>query len=147
MFRVITLMFICDYGAVYGAHIPWRSYGPKTGPFLRFLWIFKQPHFLDFWGFWGARDPFFWHGAGPGIQNGGPNPWFGEFSVPKPQISYFLQFFVTRISAVDTCDIEGCQLWTMSRVWTVWTMSRVWTVWTMSTLLTLSTVDILGLRA
>ena len=24
MFRVITLMLICDYGAVYGPHIPWR---------------------------------------------------------------------------------------------------------------------------
>ena len=32
MFRVITLMFICDYGAVYGPHIPWRPKAQTPPP-------------------------------------------------------------------------------------------------------------------
>ena len=35
------------------------------------------------------------------------------------KIHIFLQFLVTRISALDTCDIDRCQLWTMSRLLTV----------------------------
>ena len=93
MFRVITLMFRVILKGIHrktqDRALPARGHrgGPRQaqGPPLT-PQNQKNPDFRGFSGGSRGRDPFFWHRAGPDIQNSGPNPEFGEFSAPKPQL-------------------------------------------------------------